>query len=134
MSQELLSKYAARMKELGGKYDALKEQEKAVNAEYDELRLRLIPELMSEMNIRTVTYEGIGRIQLAADVYATIPTDHKQAAYNWLADNGFGDLVQPTVNASTLKAWCKEQLKGGTDLPEDLFRVTPFTRASIVKK
>lgn len=134
MTQELLKTYASRMKELQAEYDELHEKMKIINAEYDDLRLKKIPELMSEMEIRTVTFEGIGRVQTAGDMYASIKADVRGEAYSWLRDHGFSSLITETVNASTLKAFAKEQTKKGEELPEDLFSITPFTRASIVKK
>ena len=128
-----LKDMAIRMQQLSAEYDALKEKMDAVNAEYDNLRLRLIPDKMAEEDIKTIKYENIGRLQLAADCYASIPAELKPDAYNWLKENGFDSLVVETVNPSTLKAFAKEQMKKGVDLPDNLFKVQPFMRASIVK-
>lgn len=125
---------AKRMKEVSDKYDALDDKMKMLNVEYDALRLRAIPDKMAELDIKTVTYDGIGRVQVAADCYASIPAEKKSDAFSWLRSNAFGDLIVENVNPSTLKAFAKEQMKAGNDLPEDLFKVTPFSRASIVKK
>ena len=77
--------------------------------------------------------EGVGRVGLTSDLYASIAPDQKGAAYEWLSDNGHGDVVQPTVNSSTLKALMKSIIKSGKEIPSELFKVTPFTRASITK-
>lgn len=124
---------AKRMKELDAEHAVLKEKIKVLDEEYDKLRLRTIPDLMQEMDIRKISIEGVGRIQLAGDVYASIPAEARQSAYEWLRNNNAGPLITETVNSSTLKSWAKEQLTMGVELPENLFKVTPFQRASIVK-
>lgn len=128
-----LTLMAKRMRQLADFDEAIKLVTKTINDEYDQLKLKGLPDLMAELEMRTFTVEGIGRVQLAGDVYASIPADKKDEAYNWLKSNNYGSLVQETVNSSTLKAWAKEGMTQGREMPEDLFKVTPFTRASLVK-
>ncbi|TXG97769.1 MAG: hypothetical protein E6R08_06520 [Nevskiaceae bacterium] len=106
---------------------------KEINAEFDFLRLVKIPAVFEEQEIKNMTVDEIGRCQLAADIHAGIVGGKKDEAYQWLRDNGFESLIQESVNASTLKASLKAALKKGEPWPEELFRVSPFTRASIVK-
>lgn len=109
--------------------DALKE----INKEFDYLRLALIPKIFEDRGISNMKLDGVGRVGLTADIYASIPADRREEAYQWLSDTGHGDLIGSTVNASTLKAFLKGQLLKGEELPDGLFKVTPFTRASITK-
>lgn len=132
MSENPLHAMAVEMRSLQADKEALETELKAINIKLDDIRLRQIPEAMAEMDIRTVTFEGIGRVQLAMDVYATMI--EKEAAYAWLADNGYDGLIQPYVQPSTFKAAVKEAIKNGQEFPEELFKITPFTRASIVGK
>lgn len=124
---------AGRMRDLEQAYDLLDPVLKAINAEYDAIRKKVIPDLMQELEIRTVTYDGIGRIQLAGDVYASIPADQQEAAFQWLREHNYGTLIKESVHSATLKAWAKEGLEQGRELPEGVFKVEPYTRASIVK-
>jgi hypothetical protein len=57
----------------------------------------------------------------------------QQHFYEWLESNNLGDLIKPTVASSTLKAFVKNRIKAGKDLPDAVLKVTPFTRASITK-
>jgi len=43
-------------------------------------------------------------------------------------------LIQPTVNAQTLKAFVKERMKAENELPDGILKVTPFSRAVIYTK
>lgn len=122
---------ARTMRMLQAEKEQLEETVKAINIQLDELRLRQIPEAMAEADLRTLTIEGVGRVQLAMDLYATIKD--KEAGYIWLQESGFGGLIVPYVQPSTFKAAVKEALKAGQEFPEELFNIQPFTRASIVK-
>ena len=100
---------------------------------HDYLRHGAIPDKMDEQNITTITFDDIGRVSLTSDLRASIKKDNREKAYKWLEKQGFADLIQETINASSLKAFCKARIKKGDKLPEDLFTVSPFSRASITK-
>ena len=121
---------ARRMRELQAQKDELDEQYKAINIELDQIRLKDIPEAMAEADIRSLTIDGIGRVQLAADCYATIKD--KALGYAWLREHGYDGLIRGYVQPSTFKAAVKDAMKNWQEFPEELFSITPFTRASIV--
>lgn len=104
---------------------------KAANWAHDRLRLIELVKKMEDTGITNVTVEGIGRVTLVGDLYARIPAAKRTAAYEWLRDNGHGDLITETINASTLKAAVRTMLKKGEELPTDLLVVTPYTRAQL---
>jgi hypothetical protein len=133
MSMEQLREYCASMKSLQNRKEELDAQVKAVNIELDDLRIKKIPELMESMELRNCTIEGLGRVQLAADVFASTREGQKEAAMMWLRDCGYEDMITETYNATSLKALLRRMIVDGTDIPDDIFNVQPFTRASIVK-
>ena len=89
---------------------------------------------MEAQELDGLKVEGIGRVHLQSDIRASIKADNKAAAYEWLGDNGHGGLITETVNASSLKAFCKDKMKNGEELPEELFKTSVFTRAVITRK
>lgn len=113
--------------------EELDSQLKALNKEFDFLRITKIPAKMEEDGVDRISVAGIGRVSLTSDMHVSIKADQKEAFYDWLRDNGRGDLIQESVNASTLKATVKNMFKSGEDIPEELLNVSPFTRASITK-
>lgn len=133
MSMEELRSYCARMQVLQEEKNALEADLSAVNKELDLIRTKKIPELMESMELRNVTIEGIGRVQLAADIYASTREGKKDAAMQWLRDLGYDNMIQETYNSSSLKALLRRMLAEGVDVPDDIFNVTPFTRASVIK-
>ena len=88
---------------------------------YDALK-RLLPKKMEDQGVEKFTVDGRG-IRVQIEVYASIPADHRDMAYEWLRKHGLGDVISNTVNGSTLKAMVKEQISIGHHLPEDLFKV-----------
>lgn len=130
---ETLRQLCVQMKDLQLKALAIKAEAAAVREPLDDLRLRKIPDLMAQLEVKTTTFTGLGRVQLASDLYASTISGQKEAAMQWLRDCGYDDMIKPTVNSSSLKALFRQQIKAGTMPPDDIFKITPFTRASIVK-
>lgn len=110
-----------------------KEVKTAVQKEYDTLRMGIIPDLMDKENVGSVTYDHIGKVIVTSDLRVSIPAHVRDSAYKWLRENGHGGLVKETVNASSLKAMAKDIMLEGSALPDDLFKVSPYSRASITK-
>ena len=129
---DLIILKAKRMKALSDIYDLVKPLLSEVNDEFDVIRLKSLPDAMAEAEVASLVIEGVGRVQLAGDVYASILAEDKDAAFEWLRGNNYGDLIKETVASGTLKSWAKECTENGVDLPQ-IFKVTPFSRASIVK-
>lgn len=99
----------------------------------DDLRKRKIPDLMQSLGVKTATFTGLGRVQTAADLYASTKAGKKEDAMRWLRDCGYEGMIQETYNSSSLKALFRRLLVDGAAPPEDIFSVIPFVRASIVK-
>lgn len=106
---------------------------KALNKKFDFLRITKIPQVMEDEGIQRLSVDGVGRVSLTADMHVSVKEGQKEAFYSWLRDNGREDLIQPTVNSSTLKATVKNMVKQGEVFPDELLNVNPFTRASITK-
>lgn len=133
MSLTTLRELCIGMQEYQERKAVLEESLKAVNLDLDELRLRQIPDLMEQLEVKTATFEGIGRVQLANDIYASTREGQKESAITWLRDLGYEGMVTEGYNASSLKALFRRMLEDATPIPDDIFSCTPFIRASIVK-
>ena len=49
----------------------IEEELSRINGELDDIRLKQIPEMMVEIEVKNATFPGIGRVQLAADLYCS---------------------------------------------------------------
>lgn len=119
--------------QLKSEKDSIEEKLSEINKRIEILARQEIPNAMDETGIHNVNFEGIGRVSLRADVFASIAADNKEAAYEWLEATGRGSLVKPTVNSSTLRAAVKAWIQEGEQIPEDLFKITPYTQATLTR-
>jgi hypothetical protein len=122
----------AEMRKLQADKEAAEETVKNINAQLDALRLRVIPEMMMSMEVKTATFPGIGRVQLAGDLHCSTVAGQKEAAMQWLRDCGYDDMISESYNATSMKALVRRLMEQGAEIPACL-NVLPFTRASIVK-
>jgi len=126
-----LKSLAERMKDLGEQDQALKEAKAEIYKEWDYIRKNSIPSKMDEEGISTINFTGIGRVQLAGDLYTR--TLNPAGLADWLRSNDAGDLIKEQVNGSSLKSFIKECISDGHEIPDEYVEISPFTRASIVK-
>ena len=133
MSMDQLRILCIALKEVQEQKATLEDQLAEVNTRLDTLRTKEIPELMESLGLRNATFDGVGRIQLAADIYASTKEGQREAAMQWLRDCGYEDMIVETYNASSLKALFRRQIAQGVEIPTEIFNVHPFIRASVVK-
>lgn len=127
-----LRELCAKMQGLQIEKDTLEESLKQTNAAIDDLRLKQIPEMMDQIEVKNATFPGIGRVQLAADLYCSTKAGQKDAAMQWLRDMEMDGMITETYNASSMKALVRRLIEQGAEIP-DCLSVSPFIRASIVK-
>lgn len=117
---------------------------KELQAEYDVLRIEMLPELFEELGIENVKLDDLdrwdsgrntkisGRVSLTADIF--VHTADSTGLLAWMKKNKLMDWAKLTVNSSTLRAALKERMKAGKGVPpSEVVKVTPYTRASITK-
>lgn len=92
-----------------------------------------MPTRMDDEECKTFNTDDF-RVTRMARLYASIPSDKQEAAYQWLRDNGLEALIKETVNASSLSGAAKEIMEKGEELPEDLFSTHTKDSISITRK
>ncbi len=112
--------------------DDLKTQQKEAQKLWDFLSLNVAPDRFEKQNVTNITIEGY-RYGLRADLQTSVLKDNRVALYDWLREHDMEDLITETVHAMTLKAWVKEQMMAGNELPDDLLSIHAFTRATITR-
>ena len=93
----------------------------------------LVPAKFEEEGVSSITIDGY-RFTVSKSMRTSIVTGQKEEAYIWLRDNELGDLIQETVNSSTLNATAKSLLEEGLELPEDHFSSYFYNNTSVSKK
>lgn len=116
-------------------YDEFDEQRKRVYEALEDLSRKVIPEMMAEEGVKTITLEDI-RIRFTVSQRFTCSMPDKEGGMNWLRENGLGDLIQETVNSGTLSSAAKKRIEeDGLEMPALFFNTSTsaFTSATAVK-
>jgi len=88
---------------------------------------------MEELGIDSAFITDVGKLSMRTDAYCSVLKKDKIELQNWLKDNGHGDLITDTINASTLKAFMKEQIIEGNAVPDTIVSFDPYTYVAITK-
>lgn len=126
-----ITELAALQNKMKQDLESVKLIESTLGRYHDIIRKTKLPDLMSENGINGISVAGVGRVSLIDDMYASIRTSNQASAFEWLSDHGHKALIKETVHPSSLKALMKSKLKGGEEIPEELFSVTPYTYSKI---
>lgn len=126
-----LAEVGTLLRDLKDVHEALESLKSHVGKVYDYYRTVTVPGRMDDEGVETVKISGVGRLGLTSDLNVSCPD--KTEAFKWLEEIGSGDLIQDTVNAASLKAMLKRRLQSGEDIPDTIYVIKPFTRASITK-
>ena len=83
--------------------DAVRQQEASLKEAKEKarrLREETIPAAMQELGIDKLELNTGEKISVSQEVYASIPNEHRDDAFRWLNDNGFGGLIKVGVSSS----------------------------------
>ena len=126
---------AERLKSLRDQKATLEEQIKALNEEIEQTDGQLCS-MMIDSETQNFTHSGV-QFSLTSKIRASVIAERKQDLFYALRKNGFGALIQETINTNSLSAFVKEQMEeGGDDLPfwlEDLVSVYQHNTVSMRK-
>ena len=115
-------------------YMELKRQAAEAYEKVEFLRKTVLPDRLNEMGITTATFPGVGRVSMRTDAYVTTKKGMKYDLMDWLRKHGAESLITDTVNASTLKAFIKEQAQEGNEIPdEELINYQPYQYTTVTK-
>ena len=114
-------------------YQQLDEMRKRLYGVVDRYNKSVIPAIMDERDLDKVQVASIARSFYPIRKMTATIVD-KQKGLHWLRDNGGGDLIQETVNASSLTAFVKEMIKNmGKEPPTEIIRVNTYSITGISK-
>ena len=113
---EELSKLANLQVTLEQRVKDLEEELKQVKREHRDIAEDQLPAAMLEHNIREFTLEDSSKIAVKTFYSASIPKDKQQECFDWLNDNGFGDLIKNQVTVNFVRG----QESDANDLLHDL--------------
>ena len=80
--------------------EQLSEQLKAKATAARKLSQEIIPARMSELGLESLTLADGSSIKVKQLIHASIPVKYREAAFQWLRDNGHGDIIKNQVSAT----------------------------------
>ena len=83
--------------------DKIKEKEielKKLKKDSEIISGEVIPTMMTEMNVSTLKLADGSAVEVKPIYGASISPDKKEEAFNWLRNNGLGDLIKNEVTVS----------------------------------
>ena len=129
-----IDELAAIQSKLKKDIDNIKIAESALVKFYEVIRKDKLPQLMDNQDINGVSINNVGRVSIIDDCYASIKSNKKSEAFEWLDDHGHADMITRNVHPSSLKALMKSKIKDGEEIPKDIFSVHEFKYSKITKK
>ena len=95
-----LSDCVIRLQKLEDEIKQDEENLKLKKQKADKLSGEVIPEMMESMKLKTMKLADGSAIEVKEIYSATIPVARKDGAYNWLRENGLGDLIKNEITVS----------------------------------
>jgi len=95
-----LSAQVVKLRNLEDKIKVAEETLKQLKKQEEVLSGEIIPTMMTEMNISTMKLADGSAIEVKPVYGASIPAAKKEEAFNWLRENGLGDLIKNEVTVS----------------------------------
>ena len=138
-----INKLADKIKEMQAKQTQLELQEDSVKKtkkDIEHLSGEIIPTMLSEMGLSFLKLQDGSSIEVKTNYSATITQANKEKAFNWLRENGLGDIIKNEISVSfgrneDNKAADYAELAKGQGLePQQKLKVEPMTLKALVRE
>ena len=97
-----IAQQCIKLKEKEDEIEELENKLKAKKAEADDISSRVIPELLAEQGLSEIKLADGSKVSVKKEFRATLPKDdvRRESAYQWLRDQGLGDIIKNNVSVS----------------------------------
>ena len=135
-----LSAQVVKLRNLEDQIKVAEENLKQLKKQEEILSSEIIPTMMTEMNISTMKLADGSAIEVKPVYGASIPADKKEEAFNWLRENGLGDLIKNEVtvsfgrNEDNKAAEYAVLAQGQGYQPTQKLKVEPMTLKALVRE
>jgi len=138
-----INKLADKIKELQAHQQQLEIQEDAIKQkkkDIEHLSGEVIPTMLSEMGLSFLKLQDGSSVEVKTNYSATITQANKEKAFNWLRENGLGDIIKNEISVSfgrneDNKAADYAELAKSQGLdPMQKLKVEPMTLKALVRE
>ena len=137
---ESLSEQALKLKEMEKDLAAKEDEIKKLKQDIDIISGEVIPTMMQEMNLSSLKLADGSSIEVKPVYGASISAAKKEEAFNWLRNNGLGDLIKNEItvsfgrNEDDKAASYAELAQGQGYQPTQKLKVEPMTLKALVRE
>ena len=95
-----LSAQVIKLRDMEDKFKTKEEELKKIKNDIDVLSGEVIPTMMTEMNISKFSLADGAGVEVKPVYGASIPKAKEEEAFNWLRNNGLGDVIKNMITVS----------------------------------
>ena len=135
-----LADQVQRLEGLLSRIEKSEDNLKELKKKRDHISGEVIPTMMSEMGLAELKMHDGSHLKVSTSYRATITEANKEAAYNWLRNNGLGDIIKNEISVSfgrnedNKAANYAELAKGQGFQPTQKMKVEPMTLKALVRE
>ena len=135
-----LADQVSRLEGLSSEMEDLEGRLKLLKKKKDHISGEVIPTMMSEMGLAELKLQDGSHLKVSTTYRATITEANKETAFNWLRDNGLGDIIKNEIlvsfgrNEDNKAASYAELAKGQGFQPTQKMKVEPMTLKALVRE
>ena len=135
-----LADQVERLESLNARLALQEDNMKSTKKDIERLSGEVIPTMMTEMGLSELKLQDGSHLKVSTSYKAHITEANKQAAFNWLRDNGLGDIIKNEISVSFGKsednkaAHYAELAKGQGLDPTQKLKVEPMTLKALVRE
>ena len=138
-----INKLADKIKEMQAVQKAIEmdeEQIKQKKKHLEHISGEVIPTMLSEMGLSFLKLQDGSSVEVKTNYSATITQANKEAAFNWLRENGLGDIIKNEISVSfgrnedNKAADYANLAKGQGFEPQQKLKVEPMTLKALVRE
>ena len=135
-----LADQVERLEGVASSIEQVEEQLKELKKKRDYISGEVIPTMMSEMGLAELKLHDGSHLKVSTSYRATITEANKEAAFNWLRNNGLGDIIKNEISVSfgrnedNKAADYAELAKGQGFQPTQKMKVEPMTLKALVRE
>ena len=135
-----LADQVEKLEELNERLKDLEGLTKNTKKDIDRLSGEVIPTMMTEMGLSELKLQDGSHLKVSTSYKAHITEANKEMAFNWLRDNGLGDIIKNEISVSfgrgedNKAAHYAELAKGQGLEPTQKLKVEPMTLKALVRE
>jgi hypothetical protein len=132
----LANTMVSRMREV----ESAEAELKTAKEELRQIQEELLPQAMSSLGLSQLKLETGEKLTVSHYYQASIPPEHRESAFDWLHDNGHGDIIKHNVSVDFKKGegeqaqLALEKLNDIGLSPKDEIKVAPMTLKAFVRE